>query len=788
MGQTVLEPVGLGQVLEAAEAGYGDTEILHFEGAWSTLGGLRADAARVASGLMRLGAGRGVTLALHAPNGRDWLIAYYGAAMTGAVVVAIDALLAPDEVAFIIKDSGAKILISGLADADGIGAILDQTGVQTLVLTAEAAAVQGGIPLARLVADGEAWFQSAPVKSDDLASISYTSGSTGTPKGAMLSHRNILVSAQLTARIHRRTRDDRVVTALPCTHVYGNAIIHAAFLTGGKLILLRRFDAEAALAAIARHTATLFEGVPTMYFQILAHSRLAKHDLSSLTRCTVGGQSMPIEKMHETERVFGCRLLELWGMTELGGPVTSHAPDAPACLGSIGKALGPMEARIQALEPDAAPGPDLVGELCVRGPLVMQGYLNRPDATSDTIDDEGWLHTGDLARIDDAGHIFISGRKKEVILTAGYTLFPPEVERVMAQHPDVAMVAVGKVPDADRGELAVAYVVLKPGRQPLVGELDSFCRARLAAYKCPRQIHFVADLPKTGSGKVMRHRLQDLVAAPAPRRANGTGQTPTPEYQNIRTEVLEGGIGVVTLHGPKGINALNQPFITEVADALHAFDRNRDIRCMIVRGGTPRYFSVGADITEMEQRGFSEAFDEDFFTAGWARIGQCRKPLIAAVSGLALGGGCEMALMCDIVIASDTAEFGLPEVRLGIFPGAGGTQRLVRQIGKSKAMEIILTGTVTLTAQEALASGLAARVVPVDRLTDTTLDLARKIAANSTVTVRMAKESVNRAYESSLAEGLMFERRLFYASLATRDKAEGTRAFLERRQPVFEDG
>jgi enoyl-CoA hydratase/carnithine racemase len=596
----------------------------------------------------------------------------------------------------------------------------------------------------------------------------------------MLSHRTVLLSASLTAEAHRRTSEDTFLSALPCTHVYGNAILHASFMVGGRFVLLRRFDAEAALAAIATHKVTVFEGVPAMYTRILSHSRLHVHDLSSLNRCTVGGQSIPVEVILAAESVFSCPLIELWGMTELGGPAITHQPGKFSPRGSIGQPLPGMEVRLAGNGSGNNVGPTDIGELCLRGPLVMRGYLNRPDATAETIDGEGWLHTGDLVTLDDQGNVFIAGRCKEMIITAGYNIYPSEVEAAIAAHPAVEMVAVGKEPDPEKGEIAVAYVVTKPGEKVLRGEIEQAARDRLAPYKAPRKVLFVEDLPKGSSGKVMRNRLHEAI----PVAASAAAQVGPPDYQFVRTEIIE-NIGVVVMHGPKGVNALNEAMILEIVNALHAFDRNPTIRCMIIRAGTLKYFSVGADINEMSKRTFDAAIDEDFFSIGWAQIAQCRKPLIAAVSGFALGGGCELALMCDLVIASDTAEFGLPEVRLGIFPGAGGTQRLIRQVGKSKAMEIILTGQVNLTADEALSLGLAARVVPSEALFDTALAIARMIAANSTRTVRMAKEAVNRAYEASLAEGLLFERRLFYASLATPEKTEGTTAFLEKRQPIF---
>jgi long-chain acyl-CoA synthetase len=778
-----LPPNGLGDVLSRAARRFGDQQALFFEGAWSSYRDLDQDSNRFADSLVRLGVTSGQRVVIHVQNSRDWIVAYYGVAKTGAVVVPIDAMLTPEEVVFIVRDCCASVLISGIIDPQIISHIRDATQLKTIVTSFEAPAMADCHRQADLMAGGQPDFKPATVDLDALSSISYTSGTTGNPKGAMLSHRTVLLSAALSAEAHGRSGSDIFVSALPCTHVYGNAIIHAAFAVGARLVLLRRFDSEAALSAISAHRATMFEGVPTMYFHMLAHSRLALHDLSSLTRCTVGGQAMPVEKIAEVERVFGCPLIELWGMTELGGPAATHTfGDAPR-HGSIGRVFSGHDVRLHRREPDTADAEALVGELCVRGPLVMQGYLNRAEATAETIDADGWLHTGDLATIDDNGFIEIVGRSKDVIITSGYNIYPTELEGAIAQHPAVAMVAVGKKLDADKGEIAIAYVVLKPGQTALAGEIEQACRDRLAPYKAPRGVVFVAELPKTGSGKIIRHRLAEAMPLASPAEPTTSS---APNYFYIRTEVTD-RVGIIVMHGPKGINALNEAFISEIVDALHRFDRDPAIRCMIIRAGTLKYFSVGADINEMAARRFSQAFDDDFFTVGWARVAQCRKPLIAAVSGLALGGGCELALMCDIIIASDTAEFGLPEVRLGIFPGAGGTQRLARQIGKSKAMEMILTGEINLSAREALTSGLAARVVSPADLIESTLTLARKIAGNSTISVRMAKEAVNRVYESSLAEGLLFERRLFYASLATDDKTEGTRAFLEKRRPYFED-
>jgi len=253
---------------------------------------------------------------------------------------------------------------------------------------------------------------------------------------------------------------------------------------------------------------------------------------------------------------------------------------------------------------------------------------------------------------------------------------------------------------------------------------------------------------------------------------------------NIKTDV-NGSVGIATLNRPEALNALNTALLNELADALEGWDRGSDVRCMIVTG-SERAFAAGADIKEMAPKSFSEMYRENLFGSQLDRIARIKKPIIAAVAGHALGGGCELALACDFIIAADTARFGQPEITLGIMPGLGGSQRLTRIIGKSKAMDLCLTGR-TMDAAEAEASGLAARVVPADMLMAEALKAAQKIAAQSSPAAQMVKEAVNRAYETSLAEGLHFERRLFHAMFATHDQKEGMAAFGEKRKPGFKD-
>jgi enoyl-CoA hydratase len=253
-------------------------------------------------------------------------------------------------------------------------------------------------------------------------------------------------------------------------------------------------------------------------------------------------------------------------------------------------------------------------------------------------------------------------------------------------------------------------------------------------------------------------------------------------YENIVVET-RGRVGLITLNRPKQLNALNDALMDELENALTDYDRDDAIGAIVLLG-SEKAFAAGADVSAMKDWSYMDVYKTNFITRNWESLRSVRKPVIAAVAGVALGGGCELAMMCDIVIAADNAKFGQPEIKLGIIPGAGGTQRLPRAIGKSKAMDLVLTGR-TMDAQEAERAGLVARIVAPDKLHDEAMAVAASICAYSLPAVMMAKEAVNRAYEGSLSEGILFERRNFHALFATEDQKEGMQAFLDKRKPAF---
>ena len=496
----------LGLILARSARRFGSRPALIAGGRTLTYQELDERCDRVAGGLHTLGVRPGDRVSLYSPNRWEWVVAYHAALRAGAVVNPINVMLTPEEVAFVLNDCGAAAIFTAGDKAEVI-----------LSLTRE-------VPTLRRVisfddADGFGDLLSSPAQAPDiprpapadLSTIGYTSGTTGHPKGAMQSHRAVFLNTAALFAVQTRTERDVMLNALPLPHVYGNIVMNGTFMAGATLVMMERFDPAAALAEIARHQVTVFDGVPTMYAMMLADPALPAADLSSLRICAVGGQTMPAAKMAEWERRSQAPLLELWGMTELGGAGTANCSYLPNVHGSIGFALPGAEARVAALEDPGLTVPDgEPGELMVRGPLVMLGYYGNKEATEAAIEPDGWLHTGDIATRDDEGHYFIVDRKKDLIITGGFNVYPAEIERVVAAHPAVAMVAVGSVPDETHGELARAYVVLRPGATATEAEIIDHCRPHLAAYKRPRSVRFVPDLPKTSTGKVMRRELKTL--------------------------------------------------------------------------------------------------------------------------------------------------------------------------------------------------------------------------------------------------------------------------------------
>lgn len=505
-------PMTLGRIPVLAAHRFGDKRAISGPDGSLSFKELDRFSARLAQGLVRAGIRKGDRVTLCGPNSWRWIVAYYAVARADAVVNPVNALATHEELEYIVRNCGAQALIS---TTEKVSAWLRNVGLTLPVLAVLDGSGSTSAPSvdSLFAPDVDPAFD-ASATPEALSTICYTSGTTGHPKGAMLTHRAVVTNSAMTAQMHGRNASDISLTALPFSHVYGNVVMNASILTGGTLVMQPKFEVEPFLHTLQRERVTVIDGVPTMYMYLLAYPALHATNTSSLRCAFVGGQSMPEAKMLEVEERLGCPLVELWGMTEIAGLGSTHPHLGERVHGSIGIAMPYGALRVATLEDssdDAANNE--IGELMVRGVTTMTGYFGNPEATRETIEPDGWLHTGDLARRDEAGRFYIVDRKKDMIITGGYNIYPAELERVIAAHRAVAMVAVGRIPDEMKGEVAKAYIVLKPAMDATDAEIIAHCRKHLAAYKIPRLVQFVPDLPKTSTGKILRRELKTLETA-----------------------------------------------------------------------------------------------------------------------------------------------------------------------------------------------------------------------------------------------------------------------------------
>tara|TARA_E500000178_G_C17021567_1_gene755880 strand:+ start:1136 stop:2662 length:1527 start_codon:yes stop_codon:yes gene_type:complete len=499
----------LGLLPSYAAQKFDNKEALIFENHSFTYNEVNSLVENLASNLKSLGIKEKDVITLYASNSWEWIISYFGIARVGAVINPVNTMLTSEEIKYVVNDCKAKAIITS---SDKVSEIikLKETGQINFIVSFNDS-IEGSISFNDLINNKISPIDMPNVSSETLSTIGYTSGTTGHPKGAMQSHRAVILNGSMTSQMHMRNINDVVVSALPCPHVYGNVVMTGMMMFGTKLILHKLFDVSAIFKDIEYHKATIFDGVPTMFMYMIDHPDFKLANLSSLKRCYVGGQTMPVTIMENVEKKFKVPLIELWGMTEIAGLGSTHPLYGKNKHGSIGCAMPYCELKIADIDDPTKEMPvGEVGELMVKGPITMMGYFGDTKRTNETLEKDGWLHSGDLAKIDNEGYYYIVDRKKDMILTAGYNVYPAEIERVLAKHSSISIAAVGKENDKLKGEIAKAYVVLKENEKISEEELINFCKTHLAAYKCPRKVIFVDDVPKTSSGKIMRRELYKL--------------------------------------------------------------------------------------------------------------------------------------------------------------------------------------------------------------------------------------------------------------------------------------
>ncbi|MFJ5274723.1 long-chain fatty acid--CoA ligase [Streptomyces sp. NPDC088358] len=464
-----------------------------------TYGELDDASARVAALLRDRGLRPGDRVALTMPNVPLFPVLYYGILWAGGVVVPMNPLLKAREVAFTLRDCGARIALVSPLFADEVAKAAAETGTACLVTepTAFRELLGAHDPLPGIVDRTD----------DDPALILYTSGTTGTPKGAELSHRNLATNTVTTAETLLQVGpDDVLFGGLPLFHAFGQTCaLNTAVAAGATLTLLPRFEPRRALEIMTRDGVTVFLGVPTMYAALLHADLPEGFDAGRLRLAVSGGAALPVEVLHGFERRFGATVLEGYGLSETSPVAAFNHPDRPRKAGSIGLPVRGVDMRLVA-EDGGAVSPGEVGEIAIRGENVMTGYWNRPEATAEAIRD-GWFHSGDLARVDEDGFYFIVDRKKDLIIRGGYNVYPREVEEVLYEHPAVAEAAVVGVPHSVHGEEIAAVITLRPGAHATAEEIRDHVKDRVAAYKYPRIVTFTAELPKGPTGKILKREI-----------------------------------------------------------------------------------------------------------------------------------------------------------------------------------------------------------------------------------------------------------------------------------------
>lgn len=473
---------------------------------------LRGASMRMAALLRSKGIGPGDKVAILLPNVPQFTIAYYGILRLGAIAVTLNVLSAGDEVAYFLEDSDAKILIAWHDFAEAATAGFDQADRCGELLTVGTGDADD---LTNQVLSTERWESIHPTMPDDTAVIIYTSGTTGRSKGVELTHFNLYSNAQFLPLWVYSDYPEKMkllgpghvaMAALPLFHSFGQTCIqNSALMYGGAICYLPRWDPKVAIETIQRNKVTTFAGVPTMYMSWLAMEDEGDCDLSNLELTVSGGAPLPWAVFEKVKARFGLTILQGYGLTETSPVACFNRMQIPVRAHSSGKPIWGVEMRTID-EQGRFLGPDEEGEIVVRGHCVMKGYYKRPDATAETIVD-GWLRTGDIGKIDADDYVYILDRKKEMLLRAGFNVYPAEVERVIFEHPDVQEVAVVGVKDEYLGEEVKAYVVLRPGSPTTDQDIIEHSKKHLAAYKYPRFVEFRDELPKGPTGKILRKQL-----------------------------------------------------------------------------------------------------------------------------------------------------------------------------------------------------------------------------------------------------------------------------------------
>ncbi len=531
--------MNIGNLIEDNIKRFGEYESVYFEGRWYTNTETNGNANRLGNALKALGIGKGDRVIVQMPNSPPVFSAFPAIYKIGGIVVPLNPLMRPHQASYIYRDCEAKAI---LTSSDYLGWIKDaQSNAPSLkhIILTDQDNVPDTVSYRQLLSSSSDKLAIEETDNDDVAALLYTAGTTGQPKGVMHTHYSLYINAlsfyeyvlihrSVTLRQTNHTIDPRTLGPIPVTrcvtginrtlvslgvlplcHSYGIAFSNTGYFVGGKAIVLKWWNVEEALKNIQAFRITHMAAVPTMYIQILDFPDLDKYDLSSLEDCNSGGAALPVEVALRWNQKIGVDIREGWGLTESGATTTGQPADLPPKYGSVGKSLLKCNSIKVFGDNSHELPPRQQGEIVIKGPTLMKGYWNLPEDTAQTIRN-GWLYTGDIGYIDEDGYLYITDRKKDIIIRGGENISPREVEEVLYQHPKVVEAGVIGMPDKVYGEEIKAFVVIKPEEEASEEEIIAFCQEYLPAFKTPKKVQFMESLPKNLLGKILRTELRKL--------------------------------------------------------------------------------------------------------------------------------------------------------------------------------------------------------------------------------------------------------------------------------------
>lgn len=509
--------IPLCQILKETTETYPDHNAISFYGRKFTYREVYSLVLAFTSALQKNQVQKGDRVAIMLPNCPQYVIAYYGILTAGGIVTQINPMSVERELEYILNDSGAETIVVYEPLYQRVKGVQPKTNLKNIIVVSFPPSGQDYQPdrsFENFLTEGDG--RVTPIQFEpehDVAVLQYTGGTTGRSKGAMLTHRNILANVLQSHeffKLEMKIGQEKCLTVIPLFHVFGmTSCMNLTIYTAGELIMLPRFELEEVLNTIKNEQPTIFPGVPTMYVAITSHPRAEEYGINSIQTCNSGSAPMPVELLRTFERKTGSKILEGYGLSEASPTTHCNPPFTDRKPGSVGIGMPSTEYKIV----DLATGTEEVpigelGEVIIKGPQVMKGYWNMPEETANTLRD-GWLYTGDIARVDEDGFLYIVDRKKDMIIAGGFNIYPRDIEEVLYEHPAVQEAVVIGVPDAYRGEDVKAVIVLKSGHSATSEEIIQYCRANLAAYKVPRIVEFRDQLPKTGVGKILRRTLRE---------------------------------------------------------------------------------------------------------------------------------------------------------------------------------------------------------------------------------------------------------------------------------------